>query len=75
MTFKQFVFTAGDYADISINENSDGSLNLVEGALFKKGAKNVDAIISKLLKNVNKFVFETDDTNTVTYTVTYPKDG
>ena len=36
MTFKQFVFTAGDYADISINENSDGSLNLVEGALFKK---------------------------------------
>lgn len=75
MTFKQFVFTAGDYADISINENSDGSLNLVEGALFKKGAKNVDAIISKLLKNVNKFVFETDDTNTVTYTVTYPKGG
>lgn len=75
MTFKQFVFTAGDYADISINENSDRSLGLVDGALFKKGAKNVDAIISKLLKNVNKFVFETDDTNTVTYTVTYPKDG
>ena len=75
MTFKQFVFTAGDYADISINENSDRSLNLVEGALFKKGAKNVDAIISKLLKNVNKFVFETDDENTITYTVTYPKDG
>lgn len=75
MTFKQFVFTAGDYADISINENSDRSLNLVDGALFKKGAKNVDAIISKLLKNVNKFVFETDDENTITYTVTYPKDG
>ena len=75
MTFKQFVFTAGDYADISINENSDSSLNLVDGALFKKGAKNVDAIISKLLKNVNKFVFETDDENTITYTVTYPKDG
>lgn len=74
MTFKQFVFTAGDYADISINENSDRSLNLVDGALFKKGAKNVDAIISKLLKNVNKFVFETDDENTITYTVTYPKD-
>ena len=67
--------TAGDYADISINENSDRSLNLVDGALFKKGAKNVDAIISKLLKNVNKFVFETDDENTITYTVTYPKDG
>lgn len=75
MTFKQFVFTAGDYADISINESSDRSLNLVDGALFKKGAKNVDAIISKLLKNVNKFVFETDDENTITYTVTYPKDG
>ena len=75
MTFKQFVFTAGDYADISINENSDRSLNLADGALFKKGAKNVDAIISKLLKNVNKFVFETDDENTITYTVTYPKDG
>lgn len=75
MTFKQFVFTAGDYEDISINENSDRSLNLVDGALFKKGAKNVDAIISKLLKNVNKFVFETDDENTITYTVTYPKDG
>lgn len=75
MTFKQFVFTAGDYADISINENSNRSLNLVDGALFKKGAKNVDAIISKLLKNVNKFVFETDDENTITYTVTYPKDG
>lgn len=40
-----------------------------------KGAKNVDAIISKLLKNVNKFVFETDDENTITYTVTYPKDN
>lgn len=75
MTFKQFVFTAGDYADISINENSDRSLNLVDGALFKKGAKNVDAIIRKLLKNVNKLEFETDDENTITYTVTYPKDG
>ena len=75
MTFKQFVFTAGDYADISINENSDKSLSLEDGALFKKGAENVDAIIGKLLKNVNKFVFETDDENTITYTVTYPKDG
>lgn len=75
MQFKQFVFTAGDYANISINENSDRSLGLVDGALFKKGAENVDAIISKLLKNVNKFVFETDDENTITYTVTYPKDG
>lgn len=24
---------------------------------------------------MNKFVFETDDENTITYTVTYPKDG
>lgn len=33
------------------------------------------AFVKNSLKNVNKFVFETDDTNTVTYTVTYPKDG